>query len=326
MPAEPGRNEASDETFPGKVKHMSPKSFQLAIVGLWLALPLTALRYWMAWDRLPSRIATHFDAAGQPNGYMTPQASLIFVLGLMTFLLVVATAILLAIQRKFSRDPFSLAMVGFFYVLLGFIFYGNESILHYNLEARPVELTPFVLVVLAVFALMAVYLGTRRGEALPQQAWLAEERHASRLWALVFVIPLAIELAAMAAVPLRAVRIGMGLMCLLFAVLAAQAWTGFEYRFGPAGVEVRTLGFRLRSIPLDQIRGYAVEAWNPLRGYGIRGIGDRRAYVWGNRGVMIKTSSGEVFLGHSDPDCLVRDLDRVTGMTKQGSGMARELA
>ena len=70
-----------------------------------------------------------------------------------------------------------------------------------------------------------------------------------------------------------------------------------------------TLGFRLRSIPSEKIREYAVQDWNPLYGYGIRGLGERRAYVWGNRGVRIKTSDGEVFLGHSNPDRIVHDLD-----------------
>jgi len=36
------------------------------------------------------------------------------------------------------------------------------------------------------------------------------------------------------------------------------------------------------------------------------------AYVWGKRGVRIKTSEGEVFLGHSQPEKLVRDLDLMT--------------
>ena len=101
-------------------------------------------------------------------------------------------------------------------------------------------------------------------------------------------------------------------MCALFLTLAAFAWSGFEYRFGPAGVEVSTLGFRLRSIPLAQIEGYAVEPWNLLRGYGIRGVGNTRAYVWCNQVVHIKTTGGDVFLGHTDPQRIVRDLDSIT--------------
>ena len=40
--------------------------------------------------------------------------------------------------------------------------------------------------------------------------------------------------------------------------------------------------------------------------------GNRRAYVWGNSGVSIKTVDGEVFLGYEDPERIVRDLDLVT--------------
>ncbi len=60
---------------------------------------------------------------------------------------------------------------------------------------------------------------------------------------------------------------------------------------------------------LWQVKEYAVDRWNPIGGYGIRGIGGRRAYVWGNRGVRIKTTDGEVFLGHSQPERIVHDLD-----------------
>jgi hypothetical protein len=81
-------------------------------------------------------------------------------------------------------------------------------------------------------------------------------------------------------------------------------------------VEIRTLGFRLRSIPRAEIKQYAPESWNPLRGYGIRGIGNRRAYVWGNKGVRIETTEGEVFLGHEQPDRIVRDLDAMKQFLK----------
>jgi hypothetical protein len=68
----------------------------------------------------------------------------------------------------------------------------------------------------------------------------------------------------------------------------------------------------LRSIPRHEIKQYEVESWNPLRGYGIRGIGNRRAYVWCNKGVRIRTTEGEVFLGHTEPERIVHDLDSIT--------------
>ena len=100
--------------------------------------------------------------------------------------------------------------------------------------------------------------------------------------------------------------------------ILAMAWSGFEYRFLRGVVEVRTLGFRLRSIPKQSILGYSIERWAFLRGYGIRGLGRTRAYVWGNKVVHIRTSNGEVFLGHDDPERIIRDLDLVTGTVMRG--------
>jgi hypothetical protein len=135
------------------------------------------------------------------------------------------------------------------------------------------------------------------------------------VWALVFLLFTALEFAIFAAIPSTGVRLGMLLMCLLFLLIAAHAWTGFQYRFTTAGVEIRTLGFRLRSIPQGDIRDYRIENWGPWRGYGIRGIGNTRAYVWGNKVVHISTLSGEVFLGHNDPVRLIRDLDQMKQFT-----------
>jgi len=61
--------------------------------------------------------------------------------------------------------------------------------------------------------------------------------------------------------------------------VGAMAWSGFQYRFLRHGVEIRMLGFRLRSIPKQSIVSYSIEPWAFIRGYGIRGIGSTRAYV-----------------------------------------------
>jgi hypothetical protein len=50
------------------------------------------------------------------------------------------------------------------------------------------------------------------------------------------------------------------------------AWSGFHYRFTAHGVEISTLGFRLRSIPLQNIKAYAVAPWNLLYGYGFAAL------------------------------------------------------
>jgi hypothetical protein len=91
----------------------------------------------------------------------------------------------------------------------------------------------------------------------------------------------------------------------------AMAWNGFQYCFLRHGVEIRMLGFHLRSIPKSSILSYSIEPWSMARGYGIRGIGKNRAYVWCNQVVHIKTTNGEIFLGHKDPQRIILDLDRV---------------
>ena len=78
------------------------------------------------------------------------------------------------------------------------------------------------------------------------------------------------------------------------------------------------LRFRLRSIPKQSIVSYSIEPWSMVRGYGIRGVGSTRAYVWCNQVVHIHTSNGDIFLGHSDPERIVRDLDIVTGVLGRG--------
>jgi hypothetical protein len=140
---------------------------------------------------------------------------------------------------------------------------------------------------------------------------LAEEVHTGRLWAALLFVPVVAELAVLDGIPNAAARIAMGVVALLLLGAAALAWSGFHYLFTKAGVEIRTLGFRLRSIPTEHIKDYAVDHWTPFGGYGIRGIGDKRAYVWGNKGVRIHTTDGEVFLGHNEPELIVHDLDLI---------------
>jgi uncharacterized protein DUF1648 len=289
---------------------MDIKTYRVAVGTLWIVLPLTALRYWMVWDLLPARVATHFNAAGQANGWMTREAALIFPLAMMTFCLLIATVIL---SRLKKANAAAWAVWGFFVVILGVIYWGGESVLEYNLHGTPVHALPvLIIVVVAAVILTGVMIGSTRGAALAADAVVAEEVHASPLWAAIMLIPLAIQLGAMLIVP-NPVRAIMAVVGLIFIGTAAFAWSGFQYRFTHAGLEIRTLGFRVRSIPVEQIREYSIGNWNVLRGYGIRGIGDRRAYVWCNKGVLIKTSNGEVFLGHQEPERIVRDLDMIRG-------------
>ncbi|HYW39402.1 MAG TPA: hypothetical protein VE957_14910 [Terriglobales bacterium] len=147
---------------------------------------------------------------------------------------------------------------------------------------------------------------------------LAEETHSGRAWSLLILLALigpaiALTLGRTSAVLWPAILAG-----LVGLGACAMAWSGFQYRFLREGVEIRMLGFRLRSIPKQSIVSYSIEPWAFVRGYGIRGLGSTRAYVWCNQVVHIRTSNGEIFLGHSDPERIVRDLDMVTGVVTRG--------
>ena len=140
----------------------------------------------------------------------------------------------------------------------------------------------------------------------------AEEQHGSIMWAMVMIVPACGMLLFAGNVPLPPIRWTLIVSAIILFGAAAMAWSGFHYLFSPAGIEIRTLGLRVRSISAADIRSYAVDRWKVIGGYGIRGLGNRRAYVWGNSGVRIKTTQGEVFLGHSEPEKIIRDLDLVT--------------
>lgn len=116
---------------------MERKLFQIAVGLTWLALPLTALNYWRAWDLLPPRMAVHFDINWQPNGYTSREGSLMLALGTTAFLLLIFT---IASYATGSASVSSLAkwsMVAVFYVALGFVFYVNNWIVDRNLSGQP---------------------------------------------------------------------------------------------------------------------------------------------------------------------------------------------
>ena len=292
---------------------MNRKVFQAFTGLMWLAVPLTAVRFWLAWDRLPLRMASHFNFNGRPNGWMPRDAAFFLALGITALMVAIFTFVSYVAHKTRVPDTFSWCLLGFFYLVIGFVYAGNSGVVQYNLDGQRMELDLWTaLTPVAVIALFAIFLGTKRGDSLPVATVVAEESHGSQTWSLLFVALVLAQVWAVVAIPTPPVRLMSTVLALLFAVIALHVWTGFQYFFTCAGVEIRTLGFRLRSIPREQIRQYAVENWNPLRGYGIRGIGNRRAYVWCNQGVRIQTTDGEVFLGHNDPERIVRDLDAIT--------------
>lgn len=289
----------------------SRSAFKGLAALMWIAVPASAALYALSWNQLPARIATHFNFANQPNGWMSREGSLIFFLIFAALMAGTATWVL---SRVSKPDPTAWVLLIFFYVILGVLIWAEYSVIAYNAAGRPVNVIPvFGAGMLAAAVLVVIALGARRGPQLPATATFADERHGSAAWAAIFGVLTMISIRITALAPNVGLRFAIGFPVLLLLGATALAWSGFHYLFTPAGVEIRTMGFRLRSISASEIEAYAADNWNWLRGYGVRGVGDSRAYVWGNTGVRIKTRRGEIFLGHDQPEKIIRDLDLVTG-------------
>jgi hypothetical protein len=282
--------------------------YKLLTALMWLTLPAVGLIYASWWQRLPARLATHFDLSNQPNGWMSRGGFLIFLLLFAAGVVALATWITSRVQMP---DLAAWTLLLLFYVIAAVVLWAENSVIAYNTTGHPVNVAPVLGAGTSAAVLVTIVaLFTRRGPDLHAQI-IAKETHASALWAFALLICTVAMTILAYNIPVIAARIAIAIGALLTFGGALMAWSGFDYRFGPEGIEVRTLGFRLRSIPKSEIQSYAAGGWGVLRGYGIRGVGSNRAYVWGNTGVMIQTVDGEIFLGHDHPQRVIRDLDRV---------------
>ena len=277
---------------------------------LWLAPAALGFRYWQIWDRLPARVAGHFDAAGRANGWLTREASLYYTVGFLAFLAAIFTVVLYAVERKYPLAKLSWALLAFLHLEIWSVAYGLNSTLNYTLYGTPVAIVQLPIITgFGVVAIVALALWEKRGNALSQSELVAEEVHAGKAWSVVFLAPVIVLVAVALAVPNSVARMTLCVVGFVMLTALAMAWDGFHYYFSRHGVEICTLGFRLKSIPLLQIKNYEIQKWNPVRGFGIRGVGNHKAYVWGKTGVRVQMYDGEVFLGHNDPQRIVHDLN-----------------
>ena len=111
---------------------MLRSTYKPLLLLMWLALITTAVNYWRVWDQLPARMAVHFDANFQPNGYTSREASAELGLGTMAVLLLLFTVAGLIAQAM--KPLASWPMLIGFYILTGILWYGNYSVLRFNLN------------------------------------------------------------------------------------------------------------------------------------------------------------------------------------------------
>ena len=154
-----------------------------------------------------------------------------------------------------------------------------------------------------------------------QNDLIIEETHASRIWCLAILPAVLVPMISVFFYPRPPAIVALVFVGGIGLGALALTLSGFQYRFLRHAIEVRMLGFTLQTIPKQQIMSYSIESWSLPRGYGIRGVGSTRAYVWCNKVVHIKTTNGDVFLGHDDPQRIVRDLDQVMGYVSSDASM-----
>lgn len=106
---------------------------RLLILLMWLVLPAVAWSYWSVWGQLPPRMAVHFDASWQPNGYTSREGAVELGLGILLVMLVLFTVATLVIDTLKPSAFWPALLIA--YVVLGFCWYGNVSIVKFNLGA-----------------------------------------------------------------------------------------------------------------------------------------------------------------------------------------------
>jgi hypothetical protein len=116
--------------------------YKVLVLLMWIALPWNALNYWRVWDQLPARMAVHFDATWQPNGYTSKEGAVMLGMGIMAAMLVIFTVAMLASRALKPSSSWPVLIISYF--VLGVIWYGNNTIVDFNLKAQTMhsELLP----------------------------------------------------------------------------------------------------------------------------------------------------------------------------------------
>jgi len=105
------------------------------ILLMWIALPLSWMEYRQNWEQLPERVAVHFNAEGQPNGFTSKDGALDLGLGIMGVLLILFTVACFATRTLKPQAAWPALVIS--YVVLGFSWYGNHKIIDFSLHSQP---------------------------------------------------------------------------------------------------------------------------------------------------------------------------------------------
>jgi hypothetical protein len=111
--------------------------YKTLVLLMWIALPINALNYRRVWDQLPARMAVHFDANWQPNGYTSREGAVMLGMGILATMLVIFTAAMLTSRAVKPSSSWPVLIISYF--VLGVIWYANSSIVDFNLKAQSTQ-------------------------------------------------------------------------------------------------------------------------------------------------------------------------------------------
>jgi hypothetical protein len=281
------------------------RNWRIAMWVPWLALAIMFVDVAANYAQLPPRIASHFNAAGVANGWAPKEQ-------FFTVILPIGAVFLALFTFLTSRFP-QISGLGWLVMVVEYWGAGvlvglTHATLRYNLGQASTLDFPFVTWTLIMLgALVIGEIGRIRvvGQQAVQRQGdvIAEYRHSGNGVAVI----LAGLGAAAVGLPTALGATGLALTIpavvgVLMVACAVWAYSGFVYRVSTSGVEIRMLGMSIRFIAAADIQSVQAQQCNPLTdfgGWGIRGIGEMRAYIWGgHRCVQIRTDRGErIYLG-----------------------------
>jgi hypothetical protein len=112
---------------------MQRNLYRAAVLLMWVTLPISAWEYWTGWNELPARMAVHFNAKWQPNGYTSREGALYLGLGILVVMLLLFTLATLIIHAMKPPAAWPAQLIA--YVTVGVCWYSNHAIVRFNLNA-----------------------------------------------------------------------------------------------------------------------------------------------------------------------------------------------
>ncbi len=286
-------------------------------------ITLMVIPYLVVRDRLPDRLATHFDGSGTPDASMTP-VGLFLMMGLLLvvpgLLMLIATAVASGRMPR-PAAPF-LAGLGAFIATLGAGIIAETVISHRDLSSWTDAANPWFGVVLVILGAAAVgvvasvvakglpydrmtpWFGPNPSGTAPRMELADAERAVfvetiSAWW----IVALGASFIA-AAVTVAAFGQWFLAVVLAFSALPVLFFGSFRVQADRTGLATRSafLGFRLVKIPIEDIRRATILDVEPMKwgGWGYRGslklAGSAALVMRRGPGMHVELSDDRVFV------------------------------